>query len=69
MSIIGELSRTAGHNLSAALHRHRENRARKITLRHLEALDAGTLRDVGMSRAELISICFGDNSERRRRHV
>lgn len=69
MSLVVSLSKTAGLRLSAALQRHRESRARRTTLRHLEALDASTLRDVGMSRAELISICFADSVDRRRGHV
>ncbi len=54
--------------LGTALERVRERRARRASLRALEAVDTATLRDIGMSRAEITSVCYGDPAGRRRHH-
>jgi uncharacterized protein YjiS (DUF1127 family) len=47
----------------------RQNRRRRASMRALEQVDAATLKDIGMSRAELMSVCFGDANDRRMHHV
>lgn len=69
MSMIGFLTDEARRRLEGTLRRHRDNRDRRMTLRNLETLDTATLRDMGMSRAELASICFGVGDDRRRSHA
>ncbi|MEM7668100.1 MAG: hypothetical protein AAF317_02985 [Pseudomonadota bacterium] len=69
MSMIGVLTDEARRRLEATLRRHRDNRDRRMTLRNLETLDGATLRDMGMSRAELTSICFSVGNDRRRSHA
>lgn len=51
------------------IERIRQNRQRRASLRALEQVDAATLKDIGMSRAELMSVCFGDSRGRRTHHV
>lgn len=46
----------------------RNSRAKSETLRALRNVDAATLRDMGISRAELLSVCMGGDLGRRRTH-
>lgn len=41
---------------------------RRRTLRQLRSLDAATLRDIGMSRAEIAAVAYGGAAGRRARH-
>ena len=52
--------------LTGTIRRFGEARRRAATLRDLRALDNATLRDIGMSRSELISVSLADPSGRRR---
>lgn len=49
--------------------RVRAHSRRKAHLRALERVDTATLRDIGMSRAELMSVCFADAHGRRHGNV
>ena len=53
--------------LSRATARMAEAADRRRTLRQLQSLDGATLRDIGMSRAEVAAIVYG-TAEGRRRH-
>ncbi len=55
--------------LAGAMRRFGDARRRAATLRDLRAVDDATLRDIGMSRAELNSISLADPSGRRRHRV
>ncbi|MEM7059981.1 MAG: DUF1127 domain-containing protein [Pseudomonadota bacterium] len=48
--------------------RIRENAARARTRRAIADLDDATLRDIGISRSEAVSIAFGGNIDRKRSH-
>jgi uncharacterized protein YjiS (DUF1127 family) len=42
--------------------------ARRMTVRVLRSLDARTLRDIGLSHAEIESVFYGSPGDRRRRY-
>lgn len=54
--------------LSGFADRIRENAARARTRRALTDLNDATLRDIGISRSEALSIAFGGDLDRRRSH-
>ncbi len=47
----------------------RARRQRRAAMRALERVDNATLKDIGMSRAELMSVCYGDTTGRRHGNV
>ena len=59
--VLAFIHRASGRMVEAA--------ARRRTLRELRNLDCATLRDIGMSRSEIISVVYGDPEGRRRTHV
>jgi uncharacterized protein YjiS (DUF1127 family) len=59
-TLVGRLARRAWGN-------YWDWRARKATVQILRSLDARTLQDIGLSRAEIESVVYG-NPEERRRH-
>ena len=68
--MIGLMDRiNAGLPVSQWVGRVRAHHQRKAHMRALERVDTATLRDIGMSRAELMSVCFGDAEGRRHGHV
>ncbi len=79
MSIIYENPAVARNGLAAAhavaawyeaasgfLAALRARRRARRTFNALNAVDARTLKDIGIDRSEIMSISFGDNSGRRR---
>jgi uncharacterized protein YjiS (DUF1127 family) len=55
-------------SLAGVAARIKDHRKRAGALRSLRGMDDATLRDIGMSRGELTSICFGDAAGRRNGH-
>lgn len=61
-----EFIRNAHRSLRATTRRWQHDRARRATVQNLERLHPLVLRDMGMSRGELMSVCFLDALDRRR---
>ncbi len=59
----------AGTAVSGFFGRWTDRRSRLATLRRLERLHPAVLRDMGMSRGEIMSVCLNERRERRRNHA
>ncbi|MEM7177216.1 MAG: DUF1127 domain-containing protein [Pseudomonadota bacterium] len=59
----------AGTAMGGFIGRWSDRRTRLATLRRLERLHPAVLRDMGMSRGEIISVCLNERQERRRNHA
>lgn len=59
----------AGTIVSTIANRWNDRRTRLATLRRLERLHPAVLRDMGMSRGEIMSVCLTDGAGRRRSHA
>ena len=57
-----------GHLLQAAWRGYWARRAQKATVLILQSLDERTLRDIGISSAEIESCVYGKTRDRRRRY-